>query len=157
MRILLTGRNGQVGWALAHALQDVVATDRQSLDLALSAQIVRAVREVKPDVILNAAAYTAVDKAESEPEVARRVNETGPANLARAAASCGSRLFHISTDFVFDGESSQPYRPGDATRPLSVYGVTKLAGENAVRQSVTPISSAIPLSRFLNTSRRIGS
>jgi dTDP-4-dehydrorhamnose reductase len=137
MKVLITGSGGQVGQALVRAAPagaELIALGHDALDIADAEAVQALVATRRPDLIINAAAYTAVDKAESEPEVARRINEAGPANLARAAASCGSRLFHISTDFVFDGESSVPYRPGDTTRPLSVYGVTKLAGENAVRQ-----------------------
>ena len=135
MRILLTGRNGQVGWELARALQGVVATDRQSLDLALSAQIARVVREAKPDVILNAAAYTAVDKAELEPALATQVNAVAPGVLAEEAKRAGALLVHYSTDYVFDGAKAAPYAEDDAPRPLSHYARTKLEGERAVAAS----------------------
>jgi dTDP-4-dehydrorhamnose reductase len=136
MKVLITGARGQVGkatMALAPAGADVDAVGHEQLDIGDASAVDRYLDERRPDVIINAAAYTAVDRAESEPQAAVRVNEHGPANLARAAARTGSRLIHISTDFVFDGEGSTPYRPQDRANPLSVYGTTKLAGENAVR------------------------
>jgi dTDP-4-dehydrorhamnose reductase len=136
MKVLITGARGQVGKAtiaLAPAEAHVDAVGHEQLDIGDAAAVDRYLDESRPELIINAAAYTAVDRAESEPEAAARVNEQGPANLARAAARVGSRLIHISTDFVFDGESSIPYRPQDPPNPLSVYGASKLAGEQAVR------------------------
>jgi dTDP-4-dehydrorhamnose reductase len=111
----------------------LIVLAHDDLDICNEAAVHALINTQKPDVIINAAAYTAVDRAESEPEQARRVNEQGPRNLAQAAAQAGSRLIHISTDYVFDGASPRPYRPDDETRPLNVYGATKLAGEDAVR------------------------
>ena len=138
MRILLTGRNGQVGWELARllpALGEVRATDRTELDLASADSIRRAVRDTKPDVIVNAAAYTAVDKAESEPELAMRINGEAPGVLAEEAKRLGALLVHYSTDYVFDGEKTGAYVESDPTGPLSAYGRSKLAGEQAIAAS----------------------
>lgn len=135
MKILLTGRTGQVGWELERALAGkgtLIATDRRTLDLA-DPLLADRVREEKPDVIVNAAAYTAVDKAESEPGLARKVNALAPGVLAEEAKRTGALLIHFSTDYVFDGAKASAYTEEDATNPLSVYGRTKLAGENAVR------------------------
>jgi dTDP-4-dehydrorhamnose reductase len=140
MKVMVTGARGQVGRAVikcAPATAQVAAVAHAELDIGDAGAVERYVSAAMPDVIVNAAAYTAVDKAEAEPEAARRVNAEGPANLARAAVAAGARLVHISTDFVFDGDTSKLYQPGDATNPLNVYGVTKLAGEVAVR-SVLP-------------------
>jgi dTDP-4-dehydrorhamnose reductase len=135
LRILLTGKNGQVGWGLARALPalgEVIATDRSTLDLANVDQIRRVVREVKPDVIVNAAAYTAVDKAEAEPEMAMVINAKAPGVLAEEAKRIGALLVHYSTDYVFDGEKGEPYVEDDAANPVNVYGKSKLAGERAI-------------------------
>lgn len=140
MRILVTGVSGQVGSALRNSVppgREFVGVSHTELDIADATAVASCFRELRPDVVINAAAYTAVDKAESDVQTARRVNEDGAANLARSAGDGGTRLIHLSTDFVFDGESSRPYRPDDATRPLGVYGVTKLAGEQAVRTLCT--------------------
>ena len=138
MRILLTGRNGQVGWELERtlpALGEVMATDRSMLDLNDNDAIRRVVREVRPDVIVNAAAYTAVDKAEDERESATRVNAIAPGVLAEEARRAGALLVHYSTDYVFDGEKRGPYEENDAPNPLSHYGRTKLEGERAIAAS----------------------
>jgi len=138
LKILLTGRNGQVGYELQRTLQpigEVIATDRATLDLGDPNALRRAVREAKPGLIVNAAAYTAVDKAESEPELAMRINGIGPGVLAEEAKRLGAMLVHYSTDYVFDGTKHAPYVEGDATNPLSAYGRTKLAGERAVQDS----------------------
>ena len=135
MKILLTGRNGQVGWELERALAplgEVVATDRSTLDLADADAIQRSVREARPDVIVNAAAYTAVDRAESEPELAYKVNARAPGVLAEEAKRCHALLVHFSTDYVFDGEKPGAYTEQDVPGPLNVYGETKLQGEQAV-------------------------
>ena len=138
MRVLLTGRNGQVGWELERALQplgDVIATDRSTLDLADSDAIRRAVRETKPDVIVNAAAYTAVDKAESEPAIAMQINGVAPGVMAEEAKRLGALLVHYSTVYVFDGTKRSPYTEDDAPNPLSVYGRSKLEGDERIRSS----------------------
>ncbi|CAM8642759.1 RfbD dTDP-4-dehydrorhamnose reductase [Comamonadaceae bacterium] len=143
MKILLLGRGGQVGWELQRSLGvlgEVVALDfdasqnPQGLcgDFTDLAGLERTVEAVQPDVIVNAAAHTAVDKAESEPELARTINALAPAALARAAIKTGAWLIHYSTDYVFDGSGSTPWKETDATGPLSVYGQTKLEGEQAV-------------------------
>jgi dTDP-4-dehydrorhamnose reductase len=136
--ILLTGGTGQVGAALCHPLADlgrVIAPDRQSLDLADLAEVEQVVRSINPGLIVNAAAYTAVDRAESEPDTADLVNQRAVGTLARAGAQCGASMIHYSTDYVFDGRSDTPYRPDDPTRPLSVYGRTKRDGERALLAS----------------------
>jgi dTDP-4-dehydrorhamnose reductase len=138
VRILLTGRNGQVGWELERALAhlgDLIATDRAKLDLADPDAIRRVTRESRPHVILNAAAYTAVDRAESEPELAMRVNGEAPGLLAEEAKRTGALLVHYSTDFVFDGQKRAPYAEDDPPNPLNVYGRTKLFGERAIQTS----------------------
>ena len=138
MRILLTGRNGQAGSELERvlpALGEVIATDRQRLDLQNVDEIRRVVREARPDIIVNPAAYTAVDKAETERDLAARVNVTAPGVLAEEAKRLGALLVHYSTDFVFDGAKGAPYMESDAANPLSHYGRTKLDGERAVAAS----------------------
>ncbi|CAM8667891.1 RfbD dTDP-4-dehydrorhamnose reductase [Comamonadaceae bacterium] len=143
MKILLLGRGGQVGWELQRSLGvlgEVVALDfdasqnPQGLcgDFTDLAGLERTVEAVQPDVIVNAAAHTAVDKAESEPELARTINALAPAALARAAIKTGAWLIHYSTDYVFDGSGNAAWKETDATGPLSVYGQTKLEGEQAV-------------------------
>jgi dTDP-4-dehydrorhamnose reductase len=141
MRLLLFGKNGQVGWELQRALTplgELTALDLDSpgplrADFNDPASVAATVRELRPDVIVNASAHTAVDQAESEPEVARRINAEAPAALARAAASCGAWLVHYSTDYVFDGSGSAPRTEEAPTGPLNVYGRTKLEGEQAIR------------------------
>ena len=138
MRILLIGPTGQVGGELAPrlaALGGVVALDRRALDLADPDAIRAGVRGARPDVIVNAAAYTAVDRAESEPDRANAINARAPGVLAEEAKSLGALLVHYSTDYVFDGTKASPYTEGDAPNPLSVYGRTKLGGERAIRVS----------------------
>ncbi|HEV8097295.1 MAG TPA: dTDP-4-dehydrorhamnose reductase [Burkholderiales bacterium] len=138
MRILLTGRNGQVGWELERALAslgEVIALDRARLDLADPAAIQRVVRDARPEVIVNAAAYTAVDRAESEPALASAVNAVAPGVFAEEALRCGALLVHYSTDYVFDGEKKTPYVEDDPAHPLNVYGRTKLEGERAIEES----------------------
>lgn len=138
MRILLTGRNGQVGWELERSLAplgQVVALDRTNLDLSDEASVRRVVRDANPNVIVNAAAYTAVDRAESEPALADRVNHVAPRILAEEARRHDALLVHYSTDYVFDGEKPAPYLEGDATNPINVYGRSKLAGERAIQAS----------------------
>jgi len=137
LRVLLTGRNGQVGGELARLLPtaELIATGRAELDLADEDAIRRAVREAKPQLIVNAAAYTAVDKAEAEPDLAMRINGIAPGVLAEEAKRLGALLVHYSTDYVFDGAKSTAYVEDDAPNPLSVYGRGKLAGERAVQAS----------------------
>jgi dTDP-4-dehydrorhamnose reductase len=142
MKILLLGKNGQVGWELQRSLAplgEVLALDRHSTthcgDLSQPERLAQTVRDWRPDVIVNAAAHTAVDKAESEPDVARCLNANAPAALAQAAAEIGAWLVHYSTDYVFNGQGEQPWQEDDATGPLSVYGQTKLAGEQAIAAS----------------------
>jgi dTDP-4-dehydrorhamnose reductase len=135
MRILLTGADGQVGWELRRTLAPlgtVAAFTRAGLDLAHVDAIRARVDEVRPDVIVNAGAYTAVDNAESEPELARAVNATAPGVLAEEAKRRGALLVHYSTDYVFDGTQEAPYVETDGTGPLGVYGRTKLEGELAI-------------------------
>ena len=140
MRILLFGMNGQVGWELQRALAplgELVALDFDSTgplraDFTHPQALAESVRAVAPHWIVNAAAHTAVDKAESEPELARLVNSEAPAVLAREAAACGAWLVHYSTDYVFDGSGQAPWAEDDTTAPLNVYGTTKLAGEQAI-------------------------
>ncbi len=138
MRILLIGRNGQVGSALLAtlpALGEVIAVDRKQLDLASSDSIRGVVTDVRPQVIVNAGAYTAVDQAEREEALAVRVNGEAPAALAEEAAHLGALLVHFSTDYVFDGEKAAPYRETDVPNPLNAYGRSKLAGERAIQAS----------------------
>ena len=137
MKALITGAEGQVGLALARTAPDAVAAfavSRATMDVADADAVRACIAAHQPDVVINAAAYTAVDQAESEREKARAANETGPRNLAATVRETGARLIHVSTDFVFDGMSSAAYGPADQPAPVSVYGVTKLAGERAVRE-----------------------
>jgi dTDP-4-dehydrorhamnose reductase len=136
-KILLTGKTGQVGRELAPLLGGMgalTAVDRQQLDLAKPEEIRRFIRSLRPEIIVNAAAYTAVDRAESEPAAAQAINATAPEILAEEAKRLGSLLVHYSTDYVFDGAKGTPYEESDTTNPLSVYGRTKLEGERAIRQ-----------------------
>lgn len=136
MKILLLGKDGQVGWQLQRSLAphgDVVACNRAQCDLSDIDRIRSVVREVSPDVIVNAAAYTAVDKAESELEQARLINSVAPGILAEEAARLGAMLVHYSADYVYDGTKESPYVETDLTGPLNVYGQTKLGGEDAIR------------------------
>ena len=142
MKILLLGKNGQVGWELQRSLAplgELVALDRHSSelcgDLANLAGLTDTVRQVRPDVIVNAAAHTAVDKAESEPDLARMINAAAPGLLALEAAKMGALLVHFSTDYVFDGSGTRPWDEDDATAPLNIYGQTKLEGERAIQSA----------------------
>jgi dTDP-4-dehydrorhamnose reductase len=142
MKILLFGKTGQVGWELQRSLAplgDLIALDSTSKKLCGDfndpAELARTVRTVAPDVIVNAAAYTAVDKAESEAERVRTINALAPAVLAQEALRANSWLIHYSTDYVFDGSGDKPWLETDATAPLNVYGATKLEGERLIRES----------------------
>lgn len=138
MKILLTGRNGQVGWELQKTLAplgEVTALGRAELDLLDAARIGEALRAANPDVIVNAAAYTAVDKAESERDLAFAVNAVAPGVLAEEAKRSGALLVHYSTDYVFDGSKGSPYTETDPTCPINAYGESKHAGEMAIRSS----------------------
>ncbi|MCU1792647.1 dTDP-4-dehydrorhamnose reductase [Pectobacterium polaris] len=138
MKILLTGANGQLGRCFQDRLPaewEILATDSAELDITDLKRAEEVIKNFQPDAIVNAAAYTAVDKAESEPELAEKINVTGPENLAIVASKQGIRLVHISTDYVFDGNATEPYREDSVTNPLSVYGKTKLAGEQAVAKT----------------------
>ncbi len=138
MRILLTGVTGQVGRELCRTLAPlglVLGADRAAIDLRDDAGLRRAVREAAPALIVNAAAYTAVDSAESEPELAMALNGVAPAILAEEAKRLDAALVHFSTDYVFDGSKASAYTEGDAPAPLNVYGRSKLAGEEAIRAS----------------------
>ncbi len=133
--ILITGKDGQVGFELLRSLAGqgrVVAVGRKEMDLADADSIRRVLREMKPDLIVNAAAYTNVDKAESEPELARAINGVAPGILAEEARRIGAALIHYSTDYVFDGNKATPYTEDDAPQPINVYGRTKLEGERAI-------------------------
>ena len=135
MKLLLTGKNGQVGFELQRALAplgEVRAVGSAECDLADEAAVRALVREFAPDVIVNPAAYTAVDRAEAEPDRAAAVNARAPEVLGEEAARLGATVIHFSTDYVFDGESPRPYRESDAPNPQGVYGATKLAGERAL-------------------------
>lgn len=138
MRLAVTGKNGQVVnalQALASAELEIVALGRPELDLAQSETVLKALREVKPDAVVSAAAYTAVDKAESEPEIAFAVNRDGARAVAQAASELGIPVIHLSTDYVFDGTKATPYVESDATGPTSIYGRSKLEGEQAVSKA----------------------
>ena len=141
MKLLLLGKGGQVGWELQRSLAplgEVVALDFDSTDFhadfSRPEQLAETVLKVRPDVIVNSAAHTAVDKAESEPDFARKLNATSPGVVAEAAQQIGALMVHYSTDYVFDGSGSKPWQEDDATGPLSVYGSTKLEGEQLVAQ-----------------------
>ena len=142
MKILLLGKNGQLGWELQRSLAplgDVIALDRNSRDycgdLSKLADLAVTIKRIKPAIIVNAAAYTAVDKAESETELAQTINADAVAVLAQEAKLLGAWLVHYSTDYVFAGDGTKPWQEADATAPLSIYGASKLAGEQAIQQS----------------------
>ena len=135
-KILLTGINGQVGQELKQTLiplGEIIGVNRQQLDLTKPGQITEAIANIKPDIIINAAAYTAVDKAETEADLAMAINATAPKVIAKAASQIKATVVHISTDYVFNGKNHIPYTETDATDPLGVYGKSKLLGEEEVR------------------------
>jgi dTDP-4-dehydrorhamnose reductase len=143
LRVLITGANGQVGWNLQRTLSplgEVTALTRDQLDLSNIDFLNGVLRELKPDILVNAAAYTAVDKAESEPELAMTVNATAPASMAQALAKTGSLLVHYSTDYVFDGmkDLESAYEERDAVSPINKYGESKLQGERLIVESGCP-------------------
>ena len=138
MRIVLFGKNGQLGWELQRilpSLGEVVALDYEDLDLSDLKALEACLGELKPNLIVNASAYTAVDRAESERELAMKINGQAPGVMAEAARKSGAMLVHYSTDYVFDGTKGTPYIETDATHPINVYGESKLAGEEAVQQA----------------------
>jgi dTDP-4-dehydrorhamnose reductase len=146
MKTLVLGSNGQLGQALADTVPDganIIGLDLPELDITSADAVSEICRRVKPDVIVNAAAYTAVDRAESEIELATAANVEGPRNIAKAALDVGARLIHISTDFVFDGKASTPYKPDAITNPLSVYGRTKRDGEVAILDAMPDAAAVV--------------
>lgn len=141
MRILLLGGTGQIGWELRRTLGplgEVRCPSREEVDLTNASGIDDAIAGTAVDLVVNAAAYTAVDRAEDEPERAREVNAHGPRRVARACVESGATLIHFSTDYVFSGREERPYRESDPADPVNVYGETKLAGERAIRESGCP-------------------
>lgn len=140
MKLLLIGKNGQVGGELTNTLStlgDLVAVDRTEIDLTKPETITEKIALSKPNIIVNAAAYTAVDKAESEINLAQQINAIAPKILATESEKIGATLIHISTDYVFDGTKNTPYLEDDETNPLSIYGKTKLAGEKGIKSTNT--------------------
>lgn len=138
MRILITGAHGQIGWEIAHqiaGLHEVIALSRRELDLTDAQAIRQTIRATHPDVIVNAAGYTAVDRAESEPDLAMAVNAAAVGVIGEEAGRAGAAVVHFSTDYVFDGSKSSPYLPDDQPNPQSVYGRSKLEGERALLAS----------------------
>jgi len=141
MKILLTGKTGQIGGELNNIVGDLgnlITVDKEQLDLSKPNSIEPVILNIKPDIIINPAAYTAVDKAEKEPDLAMTVNAIAPGLLAKAARKVGAGLIHYSTDYVFDGCSEIPYKEEDPPNPLNVYGKTKLAGEKALAEAGVP-------------------
>ena len=134
-KILLTGSTGQIGWELCHTLAplgEVIAPDRTALDLARPDSIRKTMRETRPDVVVNAAAFTAMDKVEVEPELAMQVNGVAPGIIAEEAQRFGALLVHYSSAYVFDGAGARPYLEDDPPCPINAYGRSKLAGEQAI-------------------------
>lgn len=146
MNVLITGAGGQLGRGLIALVPNnamVRALSHAQLDIADPRAVETALRDFRPEVLINAAGFTRVDDAESEPEAAERANATGPAVLAAACRAAGTWLVHVSTDYVFDGEQARPYTPDDPPNPLSVYGRTKLAGELAVARELPSRSTVL--------------
>src|SRR5690242_19724745 len=141
MKLLVMGGEGQLGYELRRlgwpTGTAIAALDRGNLDIAAREEVVATIAGERPDIVINAAAYTAVDRAEAEPELAWAANSTGPANLAAACREAAIPLIHISTDYVFDGTKAGPYREDDPVRPLGVYGESKEAGDRAVREALS--------------------
>jgi len=138
LKILLIGRNGQIGWELNRSLTvlgEIAALSRKDLDLMHSDAIRSTIRERLPQIIVNAAGYTAVDQAETEPDVAHQVNGVAPGVMAEEAKTISAVLVHFSTEYVFDGAKAEPYGEADSVRPLNAYGRSKVAGEDAIRDS----------------------
>lgn len=136
MKVLVTGGNGQLGWELrqtADSQNEIIYLSSADLDITNEGNVLAVLSNYCPDIVINAAAYTAVDKAESDENQAYAVNDRGVQNLAQACKSISAKLIHVSTDFVFDGAKNTPYLPTDKTNPVSVYGASKLAGEQHVR------------------------
>ena len=138
--IVLIGRNGQLGRELLYVLQssgikNVISFDKETFNLCKTSEIISLIQEIKPRVIINAAAYTAVDKAESEPELAHQINAIAPSIIAQETQKLGAFLIHYSTDYVFNGKQSFPYQETDLTNPLNVYGKSKLEGEIAIQRN----------------------
>ena len=140
MKVLVTGGSGQLGREVVRALtqqgHDLTVPDREAMDFQSPASVARSIGQHRPDWVINCAAYTQVDRAEGEPDMAFTVNRDTPGRLAEALAERGGRLLHVSTDFVFDGKQDRPYRESDPAHPLSVYGRSKYEGEQAVRQAL---------------------
>ena len=141
MKILVTGKTGQVGYELERSLQglgEIISVDRSQMDLADLTQVRDVIRAVKPNLIVNPAAYTAVDKAETEFELAMRINGEAPGVMAEEAKKLGAAIIHYSTDYVFDGTKNVPYSEDDSTCPVNAYGRSKLAGEQAIQAAGIP-------------------
>lgn len=138
MRLLITGASGQVGWQLCRRLPplgEIIALDRNQCDLSRLERLADAVRDLRPDIVVNAAAYTAVDRAEAEQQLAMAVNGTAPGILAEEARKCGALFIHYSTDYVFDGTKDSPYTEDDPPCPINAYGRSKAEGDAAVREA----------------------
>jgi dTDP-4-dehydrorhamnose reductase len=138
MKIALFGKSGQLGWEFERSLPilgEVVALDREELDLCDLREVQRILRELKPDLVVNASAYTDVDRAEKEPELATKVNAVAPGVMAEVSRTLGAVLIHFSTDYVFDGQGNTPYTENDVTSPLNMYGRSKLMGEENIGQA----------------------
>jgi dTDP-4-dehydrorhamnose reductase len=145
MKVLITGKGGQLAWELerlAPETWEVISAGRSELDITNEKLVSAFIAELKPNLVINAAAYTAVDQAEKDSEIAYAVNELGVKYLAQACKKEGARLLHVSTDFIFDGSSTSPYQTDAVTNPLNVYGASKLAGDNALNL-ILPESSVI--------------
>ena len=141
MRVLVTGAMGQIARSLvergaAHPQIELIAVGRPQLDLEIAGNAARAIAAIRPDVVINAAAFTAVDQAEDESERANRINAEGAGEVAAAAGAIGARVIQISTDYVFDGRAHRPYTGDEKPNPLGAYGRSKLAGEEAVRSAI---------------------
>lgn len=141
MKILLIGKNGQIGYELERSLQglgEIIAVNRAQMDLTNLDQVCDVISTVKPELLVNAAAYTAVDQAESEPNLAMRINAHAPAVMAKEIKKIGAVMIHFSTDYVFDGGKSTPYDENDIAHPINIYGVSKLAGEREIEAAGIP-------------------